>query len=68
MIKNKIGEDAGKIWCVLNENGEMNISKLKKTTMLNENDLHLALGWLSKENKLLFWGNKSNYKICLTEI
>lgn len=29
----------------------MNITKLKKTTKLNEKYLHLALGWLSKEKK-----------------
>jgi hypothetical protein len=67
MIKNKIGENAGKVWAVHNDNKEMNIIKLKKLANLNDKDLFLALGWLSKENKVLFGGDKSNYKICLTE-
>lgn len=67
MIKNSIGENAGKIWTVLNDNSEMNIKELKKTTRLNEKDLHLALGWLSKENKVFFWGNEKDYNICLIE-
>ena len=46
MIKNRIGENAGKVWAVLNDNREMNISKLKRITKLNEKDLHFALGWL----------------------
>jgi len=45
----------------------MCINELRNVTKLNEKDLHLALGWLAKENKVHFWGDKKNYNICLTE-
>ena len=67
MMKNKIGENAGKIWTVLNDNREMNIKELKTITKLKEADMYLALGWLSKENKVLFWEDEKVLTICLTE-
>jgi hypothetical protein len=62
MIKNKIGENAGKIWTILNENKKMNIAKLRKAASLNDKDLYLSLGWLSKDNKVIFWGDKAKIK------
>jgi len=67
MIKNEIGENAGKIWNALNELGEMNILELKNATQLDDKEIHLALGWLSREKKVLFWGEENDYQICLTE-
>jgi hypothetical protein len=67
MTKQTIGENAGEIWTVLNDNREMNLKELKKTTMLNEKDLHLALGWLSKDNKVLFFEKNDELNICLIE-
>ena len=67
MKKNKIGENAGIIWTVLNENGEMTILELKQATKLNEIDFHLALGWLSREHKVFFGGDKKDDCICLIE-
>lgn len=67
MKKNKIGENAGIIWNVLNENGEMTITELKQATKLNEIDFHLALGWLSREHKVMFWGENKDDIISLSE-
>jgi hypothetical protein len=67
MIKIEIGENAGKIWTVLNDNREMNLKELKKATSLNEKDLHLALGWLSKEYKVAFFEKNHELNICLIE-
>jgi hypothetical protein len=65
MIKNSIGENAGKIWKALEENSDFNVKELKKATKLNDNDLHLALGWLSKENKVIFFESSNELKIRL---
>ena len=54
MWKIKIGENAGVIWRELNARGEQNISNLKRNTRLDEKNLYLALGWLAKENKIVF--------------
>ncbi|MDQ7798383.1 MAG: winged helix-turn-helix domain-containing protein [Candidatus Edwardsbacteria bacterium] len=50
----KIGENAGAIWRELNAKGEQNISALKRSTGLDDKNLYLALGWLAKENKIIF--------------
>jgi hypothetical protein len=67
MRKNEIGVNAGKIWNVLKENQELSIEGLKKNTKLNNNQLHLALGWLSREDKIFFLEDNDETKICLTE-
>lgn len=47
-----IGANSGKIWEVLSNDGELNISGLEKTTSLKKEDILLALGWLYKEGKI----------------
>lgn len=49
----KIGENAGLIWNAL-QNGALATKALKKATKLKEADLNLALGWLARENKVVF--------------
>ena len=53
MFNEKIGNNAGLIWSVL-ENGILNVKAVKKATKLNEKDLNLALGWLAREDKVQF--------------
>ena len=55
MEKVKIGNDAGSIWQVLNEKGNITIVDLKKTTKMDIKDIYLALGWLARENKIHFF-------------
>ena len=52
MIKNIIGENAGKVWKCLDENGVTSFSKLSKLTKLSKEELLLAIGWLSREGKI----------------
>jgi hypothetical protein len=63
----KIGENAGNIWKILKESGQMSSNALKKTTHLNEKDMNLALGWLARENKLSFEQKGNQTLISLTE-
>lgn len=49
---NNIGENAGKIWTVLNKNGKMTETKLKKETELASADFYAAMGWLAREGKV----------------
>ena len=53
-MKEKIGDNAGKVWSVLHESGKSNIKDLKKATKLTEKDLFAALGWLAREDKVVF--------------
>lgn len=53
-MKEKIGTDAGSVWKVLNEQGAKSIKELKKLTKLTEKEIYAAVGWLAREEKLIF--------------
>jgi hypothetical protein len=53
-MKEKIGNDAGRIWNVLHEEGTKGVKELKKSTKLTEKEIYAAVGWLAREEKLLF--------------
>jgi Mn-dependent DtxR family transcriptional regulator len=63
----KIGETAGKIWNLLKEKGEVNISQLPR--LLNEKSVivHQALGWLAREDKIEYRIEAGKTYIFLTE-
>ena len=47
-----IGNNAGKIWRVLDEEGPQVRSKLLEKTDLTEDEFYGAIGWLARENKI----------------
>ena len=47
-----IGNNAGVIWNVLNANGKMTETKLKKESGLGSAEFYTALGWLAREGKI----------------
>ena len=51
-LTTKFGSNAGKIWSILNEKGSLNKDDILKTTKLKENDFHIGIGWLARENKI----------------
>jgi hypothetical protein len=51
-IVDEFGRNAGKVWNTLNNYGPLSETKLMNTTLLNENDLYAAIGWLARENKV----------------
>ncbi len=48
----EIGFDAGKIWDVLNSQGEANMLHISKATNMEKRNTYSALGWLARENKI----------------
>ena len=52
-MKEKIGSNAGIVWNALNGNGELELKDVKKATKLTEKDLYAAIGWLSREDKIV---------------
>ena len=50
----QIGEAAGKIWKTLHANGPMLKAQLAKQTGLPSDLLHLGIGWLAREGKIVF--------------
>ena len=55
----KIGENAGIVWNALNDLGKLDVKQLKKATKLRtDKELFAAIGWLAREEKLLFEENE----------
>ena len=51
-LNERIGEDAGKIWDVLNTWGEVDISYIPRLAQLNDRDTFCAIGLLAREGKI----------------
>lgn len=50
----EIGENAGKIWRLLDTLGQIDIDTISKKTEMKNGDIYSAIGWLSRENKIKF--------------
>lgn len=48
-----IGANAGSVWNALHVHGEMDLTKLKKKTKLNDTEIIASIGWLAREGKIL---------------
>ncbi len=46
------GENAGKIWLVLNQEGCSKKDKIMQITKLDEDNFYAGIGWLARENKI----------------
>ena len=53
-MKEKIGTNAGIVWNTLTGQAAKSLKDVKKETKLTEKDLYAALGWLAREEKVLF--------------
>jgi hypothetical protein len=51
-MKYRIGEIAGKIWIILGEKQNVNISKLPRVLKEKGEIVYQALGWLAREDKI----------------
>lgn len=63
MESNLIGKNAGIIWNVLHESNEkVEVARLKKESHLTDDEFWAAIGWLSRENKLVYATEKKGRK------
>ena len=53
MEKKRIGSNAGKVWRILNEKGELSMFTLCHELGLTFEDVAIAIGWLARENTIL---------------
>lgn len=51
-LTQKIGSNAGKIWNMLSKQKEADLSSIAKRINGDVQDVHSALGWLARENKI----------------
>lgn len=63
MGKAEIGKNAGRIWHALNEVHEISIAELAKLLGLPENMVALSVGWLARENKVMFSEREGETKV-----
>ena len=49
----RVGKDAGKVWQTLATQGTLSDEQLLSTTKLSQEQLHSAIGWLARENKIV---------------
>lgn len=50
----EIGFTAGKVWCFLEDNGSSSLTKLTKNLEVSREMAMLAIGWLAREDKIVF--------------
>lgn len=67
MIKHDIGINAGTIWHLLKESGELSLREIGELTGYKDSILLLALGWLARENKVHFINQDEMFKIRLND-
>ena len=68
-MKERIGETAGRIWERLRADGELPLDKLPKVLDEKSVLVYQALGWLAREDKVVYRtaGNKVFVSLCEAE-
>ena len=61
MMKVKI--NALKIWQFLDENQLSSVAEVEERLSMKQQDVLIALGWLAREDKIYFCGDKENRKL-----
>jgi len=51
-LESEIGTKAGRLWRIMDIWGEVEFDTIKRLSDLNEEQIHLALGWLAREDKI----------------
>mgnify|MGYP003565806260 CR=1 FL=1 len=51
-ITTRFGENAGKLWIILNQNGCLTKDNILEVTKLSEKEFFSAIGWLAREDKV----------------
>jgi hypothetical protein len=56
-VVEEFGNSAGKVWKELHTHGPLNEKDLLRNTRLSKNNVHAAIGWLARENKIQYENN-----------
>jgi hypothetical protein len=68
MIKHDVGIDAGEIWQLLSKQGSLSTQKIIELTGYKTYMTWLALGWLTRENKINFYNKEDVLHVELTSL
>jgi hypothetical protein len=58
-----IGETAGEIWQILKDEGPLSLSAIASKTKRPESMIYMGIGWLAREDKLVFNQTKRGMSI-----
>lgn len=61
----EIGLVAGQVWLLLADEGSQTLTSLKKAVDAPESHVMAAIGWLARENKLLFGNDGRSTRLTL---
>lgn len=64
-INGQVGETAGRIWHLLNDEGPQTIPQLRKKLNGSSELLNFALGWLAREDKVDLMREKKTVRVAL---
>jgi hypothetical protein len=62
-----IGEAAGEIWELLKEEGKLSLSAVARKTKRPQSMVYMAIGWLAREDKLVFTQTKQGVSLSLKD-
>jgi len=62
---NQIGETAGNVWKALNESGPQTLAALMEEVNAPQSLFFMAIGWLSREEKVRFEPADGDYLVSL---
>jgi len=65
MNNQSIGANAGQIWQLLKEKGEMQLAELLEISEIEESDFNKSLGWLAREDKISFYDKNKKHMVLL---
>lgn len=66
-MKDQIGKTAGAIWEVLRSNDRMALSQLPRAVKERESVTYQALGWLAREDKIVYETQGKKTYVALAE-
>jgi hypothetical protein len=61
----KVGETAGEVWHLLNDQGPQTVDQLKRKLNGKTELLNFAIGWLAREDKIELASDKKTFRIQL---
>lgn len=68
MLTNDIGINAGTIWKLLSQRGNLTVREIGELTHYKDSLIMLALGWLSRESKIEFSTTNGELRIGLKQV
>ncbi len=66
-MENMIGNTAGEVWRCLEAEGTMTLSGLVKKMKQSQPVVHMAVGWLAREGKVVFSQTKRGTYVSLKD-